>query len=259
MATFLFDNIIFGPVASRRLGTSLGINLLPNDAKNCNFNCVYCECGWTFKDAHLPVPFHPFERFSESLDNKLKEMKLAGRQLDVITFAGNGEPTMHPDFEDIIDETIRLRNLYFPQVKIAVLSNATMIFKEGVRASLQKIEMNILKLDSGIDETIQLVNQPLVRTTVERLITNLKKFNGNCTIQTMFLKGNIEGKAVDNSSEIEVNAWLNAIAQIAPKEVMLYSIARDTPSTGLEKVSLERMQSIAKEVENLGIKALVTP
>jgi len=255
MATFLFDKIIFGPVRSRRLGLSLGVNLLVPSAKLCNFNCIYCECGW---NADSPRgAFNDADTVLERLDQKLREMKSEGELPAVITFAGNGEPTMHPDFEKIIDGTVEIRNRIAPDTKIAVLSNATMIRRESVRNALLKVDRNILKLDSAIDPTVRLINQPNALRPVSETIELLKLFKGRLIIQTMFLRGKYEGKGVDNTTAEEVDAWLGALREIRPSEVMLYSIDRDTPAAGLQKVSLEEMEAIAQRVRGLGIKASV--
>jgi len=259
MATFLFDRIIFGPVKSRRLGVSLGINLLPRGKKVCNFNCIYCECGWSpsvdKEGGYLPLR----EEVSENLESRLQEMKIKGEKPDVITFAGNGEPTLHPDFTSIIDDSIQIRNRYFPSAKIAVLSNSTTISSPAIRESLMKIEMNILKLDSAFDSTIQVHNQPRVKVSAGEVIENLLKFGGKLIIQTLFLRGKFNGKMIDNTTREEINAWLKALERIKPSEVMIYTISRDTPEGGLlRKVPEEELRHIASRVENLGITARVS-
>ncbi|MBN1251563.1 MAG: radical SAM protein [Bacteroidales bacterium] len=258
MGTFLFDKIIFGPVKSRRLGISLGINLLPTDSKLCNFNCIYCECGWTPGKQEIKIKFHPRELVAEKLEEMLVKMKENNEQLDVITYAGNGEPTLHTDFDKIIDDTIRLRDKYFPNVRIAVLSNATLIHKESVFKALNLVEDNILKLDSAFDETVRLLNNPIGKYDTKKLVENLKKFNGNLIIQTMFVKGFYEGKLVDNTTENELVAWIDLLHQIKPKMVMIYTIARDTPSPDLVKVSLDDLNIIKKRLENEGFEVQVS-
>jgi wyosine [tRNA(Phe)-imidazoG37] synthetase (radical SAM superfamily) len=257
MSTFLFDKIIFGPVKSRRLGTSLGINLLPVNAKICTFNCQYCECGFNFnpKESHIPNR----EEVKNELEKMLSEMKADGKKLDVITFAGNGEPTMHSDFAAIVDDTIALRNAFFPEAKISVLSNSTLIHKPAVFEALNKVDNNILKMDSAIDATIRLLNQPGSPSFSARwLIDQLKRFKGNLILQTLFLQGEIEGQKIDNSSPEEVKAWLEAVQEIAPKQVMIYSLARDTPALGLKKASHKQLVEIADKVKALGIDVSVS-
>lgn len=258
MATFLFDKIIFGPVQSRRLGVSLGINLLPVDSKLCNFNCIYCECGWTPGKKEMKVSYHPQELVAEKLEQVLAEMKEKGGNLDVITYAGNGEPTMHPDFEGIIDDTIRIRDQYFPKARIAVLSNATLLHKEQVVRALNRIDDNLLKLDSVFEETIELFNLPLGKYRVNKVVEQLKSFNGNLTIQTMFVRGKYEGKVVDNTTEKELSAWIKTLHEIKPKQVMIYTIARDTPSPDLVKVPLEDLNKIKERLEKEGFKVQVS-
>jgi wyosine [tRNA(Phe)-imidazoG37] synthetase (radical SAM superfamily) len=259
MATFLFDKIIFGPVKSRRLGLSLGINLLPTKTKICNFNCIYCECGWTHNIekaiSHLPGRREVFE----ALDLKLSEMKAKSQSPDVITFAGNGEPTLHPDFPGIIDDSIVLRDEYFPEAKIAVLSNSTTISKPLVKAALLKVDMNILKLDSAFDSTVKVLNQPRISIKTEDLIKNLIQFRGKLIIQTLFLRGMYNGIVIDNTTPDELSAWIKAIERIKPSEVMIYTILRDTPDIAqLNKVPLKELMEIAALVEKLGIKTKVS-
>ena len=256
MATFLFDEIIFGPVQSRRLGVSLGINLLPTDSKFCNFNCIYCECGWTPEKGDLKSDFHSFEVFSEQLESFLKEYD--GKAIDNITFAGNGEPTLHPKFEEIIDETIRLRDLYYPKAKISVLSNATMLHSDRVVKALKKVENRILKLDSAIPSTNRIMNQPKGKFDIDTITKNMLKFDGNFILQTMFLKGNYKGECFDNTSEKEIVAWLDLIKKLKPRMLMIYTIARDTPHKDLEKISIEKLNQIAKMVEQEGFKVQVS-
>jgi wyosine [tRNA(Phe)-imidazoG37] synthetase (radical SAM superfamily) len=259
MATFLFDKIIFGPVKSRRLGISLGINLLPVKRKICNFNCIYCECGWTLDLKKAVSNFPRREDVYNALECKLSEMKEKSEAPDVITFAGNGEPTLHPDFPEIIDDSIMLRDKFFPKAKISVLSNATAIANSLINAALLKVDMNILKLDSAIDSTIKIHNQPRVNIYMEELINNLIQFNGKVIIQTLFLRGIYNGKVIDNTTPAEINEWLKALDRIWPSEVMIYTISRDTPEGGqLNKVPLRELREIASMVKKLGIKTQVS-
>jgi wyosine [tRNA(Phe)-imidazoG37] synthetase (radical SAM superfamily) len=259
MPTFLFDKIIFGPVRSRRLGVSLGINLSPVNSKLCNFDCIYCECGRTGKGDEKVVKLPSREAVYEALDKKLSAMKQKGTAPDVITYAGNGEPTMHPDFPGIIDDSIGLRNKYFPATKIAVLSNSTAITRPSIMRALLKVDQNILKLDSAIDETIKIHNQPNMNIRVDELIKNLQQFNGRLIIQTLFLRGTYDGRTIDNTTPEEIGAWLKAIEKINPEEVMIYTISRDTPEEGdLKKVPVADLNHIASLVRKLGIKTQVS-
>lgn len=255
MSTFLFDEIIFGPVKSRRLGVSLGVNLLPTNDKICSFNCLYCECGWT--NSMDISKLCSREDVRKALEHKLLQMQNDGEAPDVITFAGNGEPTLHPQFADIIDDTIELRNRFFPKAQVAVLSNATMIFKNDVRNALNRVDQNILKLDSAIENTIKILNQPLMKFSLQQTVDNLLKFNGNLIIQTLFVRGQSENQTIDNTTEKEITAWIRLLKKIKPYEVMVYTIARETPNESLKKIELSELQQIAKRVEEFGIKVQV--
>lgn len=254
--TALFGDIIFGPLRSRRLGLSLGVNLLPVDSKICSFDCIYCECGWN-GDNLGRRRFNAREDVYAMLDQTLQQMVDGGTPPDVITFAGNGEPTLHPDFESIIDDTIALRDKHCPNAKVSVLSNATQIHREDVCRALLRVDNNILKLDSAFDATVQLVNKPQGSYTVERQVELMKKFNGELIVQTMFLRGEYLGQKVDNTTPEEVEAWLKLIDEIKPKQVMVYSLDRDTPCKSLVKVEKDELRKIADRVEALGIAVSV--
>ncbi|MBQ8493568.1 MAG: radical SAM protein [Alistipes sp.] len=254
--TSLYDNIIFGPVRSRRLGISLGVNLLPIESKLCSFDCIYCECGWN-GDHPGKRRFNAREDVYNMLDETLGRMVKEGTPPDVITFAGNGEPTMHPDFEAIIGDTIALRDKHCPAAKVSVLSNATQLHREDVCRALRRVDNNILKLDSAFDTTVQLMNKPQGAYSVAKVVEQLKSFEGELIVQTMFLRGEYLGQRVDNTTEEEVSAWLKLIAEIAPKQVMVYSLDRDTPCQTIEKVEKEELREIAARVEALGIAVSV--
>ncbi|MDR2928567.1 MAG: radical SAM protein [Cytophagaceae bacterium] len=258
MATFLFSDIIVGPITSRRLGASLGVNLLPAKRKICSFDCIYCECGFNPPKGTPPADFPETAGVVSLLEIKLKELAAEGKNPDVITFAGNGEPTMHPAFAEIIDETVRLRNIYCPNTRIAVLSNTTRIHLPHVFNALLKVDDNILKLDSALPETIQKINVPAKAFDLNRTINYLKRFAGKVIIQTLFVKGNVDGVPVDNTADAEVVAWTNLVKEIAPREVMIYPIARDTPVKSLEKPSPEKMNEIAERLKQVGIPVRVT-
>ncbi len=259
MPTFLFDKTVFGPVISRRLGVSLGINLLPNDSKLCSFNCIYCECGWNPKKRDQKVVLPSRSEVSRLLKEKLLKMNEESLMPDVITFAGNGEPTLHPDFANIIDDTIEIRNELCPKARIAVLSNSTMLNKSGVVKALDKVDDNILKLDSGILETIMVLDQPAGKFDLQKLVTNLKQFHGRQIIQTMFVRGNHKGTLIDNTTEVELKAWKGLLKEIRPKSVMIYTFARDTPTDDLKKVPVEELEAIAESVKKeLGLEVQVS-
>lgn len=257
MSTILFSEIVFGPVHSRRLGTSLGINLLPYDGKLCSFDCIYCECGLN-KDFRTKTKLPDRQSVQLALKDKLLSLKNDGVILDVITYAGNGEPTMHPDFDSIIDDTIELRDKYYPNSKISVLSNGMHLDKPRVIDALKKTDNPILKLDSALEKTVRIIDRPNSPSySVARQVERYKKFGSNFILQTMFIKGEFEGNQIDNTTDEEISAWLELISDLKPREVMIYTIDRETPVKGLEKVSIEVLQKIAEKVERLGIKTIV--
>lgn len=258
MVTVLFHSTIFGPIRSRRLGVSLGVNLSPNDGKICSFDCVYCEAGYNSQGAGtsgLPKP----EEVRVQLEEKLSAMLAGGEQLDVITFSGNGEPTLHPQFGEIIDDTIALRDKYFPNVKISVLSNSTRLGDDRVVEALRKVDNNILKLDSAITSTMRLIDQPAMPSfTSEGVIEQIAQFGSQCVVQTMFLRGEHEGQKIDNTIPDEIEALIKAYKRISPREVMIYSIDRKTPEQQLEKVNREELESIAEQMRSEGIVVTVS-
>ena len=254
----LFTDIIYGPIRSRRLGISLGVNLLPLHSKLCNFDCIYCECGWNDDNRADKPRFNSREDVRFALDATLSKMQVEGALPDVITFAGNGEPTIHPEFDGIIEDTIALRDKYAPNAKVSVLSNATQLHREEVRNALRRVDNAILKLDSAFDRTVQLINKPQQASyTVARVVEQMRPFAGQMILQTMFLRGTFEGQRVDNTTEEELTAWLRCVEELQPRSVMVYSIDRDTPCPTLEKVAREELEAIARRVEALGIACSV--
>lgn len=253
MSGFLFEQIVFGPIRSRRLGISLGINLLPLDQKLCSFNCLYCECGWTGPSRSNCISWPNRQQVKQELEKKLAAMKGKNALLDTITFAGNGEPTLHPEFAQIIDDTIAVRNQYYPAASISVLSNASMAGDEQVAAALMKTEQNILKLDAGTQATFEKINNPAINISLEQTLANLMKFRGRMIIQTLFVQGDYHGLPIDNTTDEELEAWLGHLGLLQPRLVMIYPIARATPAEGLQKVSTQRLMEIAAKVEALGI------
>lgn len=258
MQTVLFHSTVFGPIQSRRLGTSLGVNLMPRDGKVCTFDCLYCEAGFNAQGpgkAGIPAR----EEVKRLLAEKLASMHAAGDRLDVITFSGNGEPTLHPDFDGVIDDTIELRDRYYPEARVSVLSNSTRLGSSRVVAALKKVDNNILKLDSAIDSTIRALDRPTSPLfTARSVIDELKQFGPQCIIQTMILRGTHDGHVIDNSTDAEIDALIDAYREINPGEVMLYSIDRKTPAEHLEKVQREELERIADRVRSAGFKVLVS-
>ncbi len=257
MTTVLYKSPIYGPVRSRRLGISLGINLMPDDGKCCTFDCVYCECG--FNATHIPVHRRPTrQEVSDSLSGYLLKRHEQHLPLDDISFAGNGEPTSHPQFAQIVDDTIRLRDKFFPHATVSVMSNATFTGNEEVRLALGRLDNNIQKLDTVDPDYIRRVDRPVSpHYNVENIVDNLKKFNGNVIIQTLFMKGSANGKDVDNTGEFYVKPWLDALKEIKPRQVMIYTIDRETPDKDLRKAFPIELDSIRNRVLALGISCTV--
>lgn len=252
MSTIIYPSPIFGPVHSRRLGLSLGINLMPGDGKVCTFDCIYCECGFNadFRP-HTPRPTRQAVR--EALEQQLLKMRAEGQMPDVLTFAGNGEPTAHPDFPSIIDDTIVLRDAYCPGAKVSVLSNATLCFRPQVKDALMKVDNNILKLDTVDAQYIERVDRPTGRYDVEQVIEGIADFKGHAIVQSMFLKGTCNGESVDNTTDAYVLPWLAAVKRIAPSAVMVYTIDRETPGHDLLKATHEELDRISDLVRQAGI------
>ena len=250
----LFSSIIYGPIRSRRLGVSLGVNLMPTDAKLCTFDCVYCECGWNQPVSHPQLPTR--KQVRESLASTLNTLHSAP---DVITFSGNGEPTLHPEFLGIIQDTCALRDQYCPDAKISVLSNSTQLFREDVVEALRLCDNRILKLDSAITSTMRLIDKPVNPSlTVEQIVERLSVFNGDFTLQTCFLTGEYEGRIIDNTTPKELAAWYRAVDYLHPKQVMIYVIDRATPLKTLSKIPLDKMNEIAVPLREKGIDVIVS-
>lgn len=254
MPTVIYPSPIFGPVKSRRLGISLGINLLPADGKICTFDCIYCECGLNAtRRAKQAMPTR--EEVATALESKLVEMAKNGTMPDVLTFAGNGEPTIHPHFNGIIDDTIKMRNKICPAAKVSVLTNATLITRDTVFEALKKVDNNILKLDTIDPEYISTVDRPTGKYDVNVIIERMKAFEGKAVIQTMFMKGEIDGKNIDNTGDEYVMPWIAAVKEIAPREVMIYTIDRETPVSSLQKATHEELDRVVALLAQEGIKA----
>ena len=254
MSTVIYPSPIFGPIKSRRLGISLGINLLPHDGKICSFDCIYCECGFN-ADNRPKSPMPTREEVASALEKKLVEMQQNNECPDVLTFAGNGEPTLHKQFGEIIDDTIALRDRYCPSAKVSVLTNATQLNREAVFAALKRVDNNILKLDTIDIDYINAVDRPNGHYDIDRTIELMKSFGGRAVVQTMFLKGSINGKDLNNTTDRFVTPWIKAVKEIAPREVMIYTIDRETPVSGLQKATHEELDRIVALLEKEGIKA----
>ena len=251
----LFDSIVYGPIRSRRLGVSLGMNLMPTTAKLCTFDCVYCECGWNQPVSHPIIPTR--EQVREALASRL--IALSPNSIDVITFSGNGEPTLHPEFLGIIEDTCALRDQYCPKAKISVLSNSTQLGRQDVVEALRLCDNRILKLDSAIDATMRLIDKPVnTNLTVEQIAQWLALFNGDFTLQTCFLRGEYCGQTIDNTTSEELKAWYSMIERLHPQQVMIYVIDRATPLQTLSKVPAAEMEAIASPLREKGIDVIVS-
>lgn len=257
MSGFLFDDIVFGPVRSRRFGVSLGINLLPESRKICNFNCVYCECGLSDYNLASGTKLHTSGEIIDSLRSRFDSLSNEGLKPDNITFAGNGEPTLHPDFAEIIDQTIDLRNRYFPNALITVLSNSTRLHIPEIKKALLKIDNNVLKLDAGSQEMFEKINRCAGNVLLQDVVNQLATFDGKLSIQTLFLRGVVNGIVIDNTSRNELDLWLDHIRIIKPELVMIYPIERETAESGIEKIGKEELNFIAALLEPLNIKTEV--
>lgn len=248
MQTVLFHSTIFGPIRSRRLGVSLGVNLTPDDGKICSFDCLYCEAGFNAQGQGT-TGFPPREQVARQLESRLKNMSAAREPLDVITFSGNGEPTLHPDFGGVIDDTLRIRDEYYPSAKVSVLSNSTRLDRPSVEEALRKVDNNILKLDSAVTDTMKVIDRPNNPAfTSEKAIADIAKFHGQCIVQTMFLRGEYDGVKIDNTTTAEVDALVKAYSTIAPREIMIYSIDRKTPAETLEKIDRQELERIGERI-----------
>ncbi len=240
------ETTVFGPIFSRRLGSSLGINLLPENGKICNFDCIYCECGWNkdgLKDTLLPTA----EDVRKALTAKLEACRAAGTPIDSITFSGDGEPTLNPAFPEIIDTTLELRDRYYPEAKVSVLSNATCAGKPGVFEALLKVDNPILKLDAPTDEQVALINRPAGHYHVTDVVEALSRFKGNFVLQTMFLRG------PGWESAQWVGPWMEIVRKLRPREVMVYTIDRETPMAGLGKYTVEEMRALVQPLIDEGL------
>lgn len=254
----LFPSIIYGPIRSRRLGISLGVNLMPTNAKICTFDCVYCECGWNQPVLHPKLPTR--SQVKLSLEHQLSTMQAAGEAMpDVITFSGNGEPTLHPDFLGVIQDTCALRDQYCPKAKVSVLSNSTQLMRDDVVEALWLCDNRILKLDSAINHTMHLIDRPINKDlTVDKLIDKLSVFDGDFTLQTCFLRGEYKGEIIDNTTPEQLDAWYKAVERLHPKQVMIYVIDRTTPLQTLSKIPAEQMHQIAQPLRDKGIEVIVS-
>lgn len=256
MSTILFDEMIFGPVESRRFGISLGINLLSSDIKVCNFDCIYCECGYSHYDLQIANKFTSETVLLDELNHQFKAGKYEA--LDAITYAGNGEPTLHPHFDSIARSIKLLRDKYHPNVKIVLLTNGSTLSSKRFKNAAPWIDEICIKLDAGNQEFFDTINHPLGKFTLSQLVESIKSLEIPITIQSIFFRGMVNGNQFDNSDPKHVNAWLELIREIRPELVMIYSISRDTALESLEAISKIKLDNIAAKVHKLDINTLVS-
>ena len=243
------ETLVFGPIHSRRLGSSLGINLLPQQGKICNFDCIYCECGWN-KDGRGDRQLPTAEDLRQTLTAKLQQCLADGTPIDSITFSGDGEPTLNPDFAAIIDITLELRDRYYPDAKVSVLSNATRIGREDVFQALRKVDNPILKIDAPTAALAAKINQPQCDYDVDQVVEDLRRFEGNFVLQTMFLKA----PEFDSSSPEVLEGWMRIVRDLRPREIMVYTIDRETPMKGLQKMTVDRMRELVQPLLDEGFR-----
>lgn len=242
-----FDDIVFGPIFSRRLGSSLGVNILPSKGKLCNFDCVYCECGWN-KDGISDNIFPRLGDVAAALEAKMRAVLAEGKNVDSITFSGNGEPTMNPDFAEIIDVTLELRNRFFPHAKVSVLSNATLAGRPKVMEALLKVDNPIMKIDASSDDLVRMINKPTGYYSLASVVDNLRKFEGRFVLQTMFLKS----ADFDTAAPEPLKAWMDIVRELHPREIMVYTIDRETPDKTLGKYTVEQMRELVQPLVDEG-------
>ena len=244
-----FDDIVFGPIFSRRLGSSLGVNILPSKGKLCNFDCVYCECGWN-KDGIADRRFPTYEEVVTAFEDKMSSLSAEGTKVDSITFSGNGEPTMHPDFPKIVDAVLNCRDRFFPQAKVSVLSNAYLVGRPSVAEALKRVDNPILKIDASSDELVRQINKPVGAYRLADIVNALKGFDGNFILQTMFLRS----PEFDTAAPEALQKWMDIVRELHPREIMVYTIDRETPDKSLGKYTVEEMTALVKPLLDEGYK-----
>ncbi len=244
-----FDDIVFGPIRSRRLGSSLGVNILPSKGKLCNFDCIYCECGWN-KDGAQDRTLPSLDEIRGALTEKIADLSAKGVEVDSITFSGNGEPTVHPDFAAVVDTVLELRDRYYPMAKVSVLSNATMLDRVEVFEALRKIDNPILKIDASDDEVIRKINKPSGSYRLADVVGKMKEFKGEFILQTMFLRS----PDFDLAEKERLQAWMDIVREVSPREIMVYTIDRETPDKTLSKYTIEEMSSFVAPLVEEGYR-----
>ena len=239
----LREETVFGPIHSRRLGNSLGVNLLPRNGKVCNFDCIYCECGWN-KDGVGGEALPTAAQVRSALEDKLAALLLDGTAIDSITFSGDGEPTLNPEFPRIIDDTLALRDTYCPGAKVSVLSNATRVHIPEVFDALSKVDNPIMKIDAPTNELVRLINNPAPGYDVASVVEALKRFKGDFCLQTMFLRS----PAFHSDAPEVLDGWKAIVRELRPRQIMVYTIDRPTPQSGLEKFTPQQMRDAVSDL-----------
>ncbi len=254
----LFENTIIGPIHSRRLGNSLGINLLPLKRKFCTYDCIYCECGWNEETIENKIELPSYEDVRNQLKKRIDELKAEGTVVDSFTFAGNGEPTLHPDFPKVVDLVVEIRNKYYPNAVITLLTNATQLSRPEIYNALLKLDNPVLKLDAGMAAMRNSINKPTAeKYSFDELVNNLILFGNRGIIQTLLLRGSNDGKIISNVSDEDFGEYIELLKKIRPKYVMLYAIDRATPEKDLEKLSVDELEIYAQKIRNEGIDVKV--
>ena len=248
-----FDDIVFGPIYSRRLGSSLGVNILPSKGKLCNFDCVYCECGWN-KDGAGDRKFPRLAEVETALESRMAALSQEGVPVDSITFSGNGEPTMNPDFAQIVDVTLRLRDRFYPEAKVSVLSNATLAWREDIFNALKKVDNPIMKIDAGADDLVELINKPVGSYSIDKVVDSLSGFKGDFVLQTMFVRSSYFNTAEPDA----LNRWMDIVRRLSPREIMIYTIDRETPDKTLQKYTVDEMKAFVQPLLDEGFKIQIS-
>lgn len=250
----LQDELVYGPVRSRRLGWSLGVNVFPPGRKICNFNCAYCQYGWTreSESAVAPEDWPAPTSIADAVRLALRKIKRAGRHLDRITLAGNGEPTLHPRFSEIVERLRIVRDEECHDARLAVLSNAGTLDRPAVLDALRRVDEAYLKLDTADAGTFKRLNG--APTGLPRILEALRTLP-HVTIQSLFTRD--ATRRVDNTTPEEVERWIAALKAIAPEAVHVYSVDRDPAWAALEKISKEEMQAIVDRARAAGLAATV--
>lgn len=251
----LLPEYVFGPVDSRRYGKSLGVNPFPLGEKICSFNCPYCECGWTNKHwvgKHDEILWPEVDGLLHEIDDRLVRARDQGERIDAITFAGNGEPTLYPEFKALIDGTIELRTKWVPEARVIVLTNASELHRPEIREALLRADETCIKLDAISPKAVRAINKPHPSLSMENLINQMLTFPSP-VIQTMFIHG-----PADNTGEKEIALWIDTLKRIRPARIDLYSIDRAAPDPRVTRVSAETLQTIADRVRReVGVPVFV--